>query len=94
MHFFDFCFIVKTKNVPKSAELLLISIRLHELCKKKDYSNYEHIAFELGMWTSVYWRLETGVNFELKTLIKICKLSDITLEYFFKGIELPKPSKK
>jgi transcriptional regulator with XRE-family HTH domain len=43
------------------------------------------------MSRSAYWRLETGVNFELKTLIKICKLLDITLEHFFRGIELPKP---
>lgn len=80
----------KIKDVPKSAELILISKRLRELRKKKGFSNYEHIAFELGMSRSAYWRLETGVNFELKTPIKICKLLDITLEHFFKGIELPK----
>ena len=81
----------KTINVPASAELLSISKRLRELRKKKGFNNYEHIAFELGMSRSAYWRLETGVNFELKTLIKICKLLDITIEHFFKGIELPKP---
>lgn len=41
------------------------------------------------MSRSAYWRLETGVNFELKTLIKICKLLEITLEDFFQGINLP-----
>ena len=76
-------------NLP---ELQAIALRLKELRKSKGYSNYEHIAFELGMSRSAYWRLETGVNFELKTLIKICRLLDISLEEFFKGIDIPKKS--
>jgi transcriptional regulator with XRE-family HTH domain len=76
----------------KLPELQAIATRLKELRKFKGYSNYEHIAFELGMSRSAYWRLETGVNFELKTLIKICRLLDISLEEFFKGIDIPKKS--
>ena len=64
-------------------------MRLKELRKSKGYSNYEHIAFELGMSRSAYWRLETGANFELKTLIKICRLLDVSLEEFFQGIKIP-----
>ncbi len=71
-------------------ELIAIALRLKELRKAKGYSNYEHIAFDLEMSRSAYWRLETGVNFELKTLIKICRLLDVSLEEFFKGIETPK----
>ena len=71
-------------------ELIAIALRLKELRKAKGYSNYEHIAFDLEMSRSAYWRLETGVNFELKTLIKICRLLDISLEEFFKGIDIPK----
>jgi DNA-binding Xre family transcriptional regulator len=41
------------------------------------------------MSRSAYWRLETGANFELKTLIKICRLLEISLEHFFKGIKIP-----
>lgn len=74
----------------KLPELQAIATRLKELRKLKGYSNYEHIAFELGMSRSAYWRLETGVNFEMKTLIKICRLLDISLEEFFKGIDIPK----
>lgn len=70
-------------------EFQAIAKRLKELRKSKGYSNYEHIAFELGMSRSAYWRLETGVNFELKTLIRICKLLNISLEEFFKGIDVP-----
>lgn len=70
-------------------ELDAIALRLKELRKAKGYSNYEHIAFALEMSRSAYWRLETGANFELKTLIKICRLLDVSLEDFFKGINIP-----
>lgn len=73
----------------KQPELEAIALRLKELRKLKGYTNYEHIAFELGMSRSAYWRLETGVNFELKTLIKICRLLNISLEEFFTGIKIP-----
>ena len=75
---------------PNQEELNAIALRLKELRKAKGYSNYEHIAFDLEMSRSAYWRLETGVNFELKTLIKICRLLDVSLEEFFKGIDIPK----
>lgn len=79
----------KVKQI-ESPELNAIAERLRQLRKAKGYKNYEHIAFELGMSRSAYWRLETGANFELKTLIKICKLLGLSLEEFFKGILLPK----
>ena len=73
----------------KLEELNAIANRLKELRKEKGYTNYEHIAFALEMSRSAYWRLETGANFELKTLIKICRLLDISLEEFFQGIKIP-----
>ena len=76
-------------------ELLLIAKRLKELRKQNpDYSNYESIAHDLGMSRSAYWRLETGANFELKTLIKVCRLLGVSLEDFFQGINLPKEAPK
>jgi transcriptional regulator with XRE-family HTH domain len=75
-------------------ELKAIANRLKELRKLKGYSNYEHIAFDLEMSRSAYWRLETGVNFELKTLIKICRLLDVSLEDFFKDIKIPASKQK
>lgn len=80
---------MKNSLEPLENELNSIAIRLKELRKEKGYSNYEHIAFELGMSRSAYWRLESGKNFELKTLIKICRLLNITLEEFFKGVDVP-----
>lgn len=77
------------KQKLKLEELEAIANRLKELRKVKGYTNYEHIAFALDMSRSAYWRLETGANFELKTLIKICRLLDISLEEFFHGINIP-----
>ena len=67
---------------PNHDELKTIVLRLKELRKAKGYSNYEHIAFDLEMSRSAYWRLETGANFELKKLIKIYRLLEISLEDF------------
>lgn len=78
------------KKTEKSPELEKIAARLKEIRKEKGFKNYEHIAFELGMSRSAYWRLESGENFSLKTLVRICKLLEITLEDFFDGINVPK----
>jgi transcriptional regulator with XRE-family HTH domain len=75
-------------------ELKLIAERLRQLRKSHGHSNYESIAYELNMSRSAYWRLESGKNFELKTLIKICRLLGVTLSEFFDGINFPKPVKK
>jgi transcriptional regulator with XRE-family HTH domain len=66
-----------------------IAYSLKEIRKAKGYKNYEHIAFELNMSHSAYWRLESGANFELKTLIRICILFKITLAEFFEGVTFP-----
>lgn len=81
----------KSEKLP---ELVAIANRLKELRKAKGYNNYEHIAFDLGMSRSAYWRLESGENFNLKTLIKICKLLEITLADFFEGVNVPKVAAK
>jgi transcriptional regulator with XRE-family HTH domain len=83
--------------MPKSEntkEFKLISKRLKFLRKQKGYNNYEHIAFELDMSRSAYWRLESGNNFEMKTLIKVCRLLGVSLEVFFDGIKEPSAIKK
>jgi transcriptional regulator with XRE-family HTH domain len=82
---------IKNTDLP---ELKLIAERLQMIRKEKGYSNYEHIAFALGMSRSAYWRLESGANFELKTLINICKFLGISLEDFFKGINSPQSNKE
>ena len=84
----------KSPKKDQLPELGLIAERLKELRKEKGYNNYEHIAFDLGMSRSAYWRLETGANFELRTLINICRILGVSLEDFFKGISLPETKKE
>ena len=67
-----------------------IALRLKELRKSKGYKIYEYFAFDLNMSRSAYWRLESGANFELKMLIRICELFKITLADFFEGVHFPK----
>lgn len=83
-----------TNSKSNFEEYQLIADRLKELRKEKGYSNYEHIAFELGMSRSAYWRLETGVNFELKTLIKVCRLLNVSLTEFFSKMDTSYSDKK
>jgi len=78
------------QKVDYSESYKAIANRLKELRKAHGYKNYEHIAFKLNMSRSAYWRLESGANFELKTLIRICELFKITLAEFFQGIHFPK----
>lgn len=82
------------KTPEKTPELIIIGKHLKELRKTKGYANYEHIAYDLGMSRSAYWRLESGENFSLKTLIKVCAHLGITLEEFFEGVNVPKVDKK
>jgi transcriptional regulator with XRE-family HTH domain len=64
-------------------DFLWISKRLKELRKEKGFNNYEHFAYELGMSRSAYWRIEKGSNFEMRTLLRICKLLGISVQEFF-----------
>lgn len=88
--FMNFDFMEKSITSINEKEYKAIAMRLRELRKLKGFKNYEHIAFDLGMSRSSYWKLEQGANFEIKTLIKVCRLLNVTLEEFFQGIELPK----
>jgi transcriptional regulator with XRE-family HTH domain len=84
---------LKTKPSDKIPELITIGKRLAYLRKELGFGNYEHIAYELQMSRSAYWRLESGENFSIKTLLKVCKHLNITLEEFFQGVQLPKKVK-
>jgi transcriptional regulator with XRE-family HTH domain len=82
------------KTDKKIPELAIVAARLKELRKEKGYKNYEHVAYDLDMSRSAYWRLEAGENFSLKTLVKVCKLLGVTLEEFFTDVDVPKIEKK
>jgi transcriptional regulator with XRE-family HTH domain len=76
------------KGKDTSEEVLKkIGKRLKALRKAKGFTNYEHIAYELGMSRSQYWSYEAGKNIEIKTLLRILSLLDISIVDFFAGLE-------
>ncbi len=58
--------------------------RLKYFRKSKGYSNYEHLAYDLGVSRSQYGKYENGGNIKFTTLCKILNHLDISLEEFFK----------
>lgn len=82
------------EKADKIPELIEVGNRLKVIRKEKGYKSYEHIAYELGMSRSAYYRLEAGANCSLKTLSKVCKLLGVTFDEFFAGVAVPKIEKK
>lgn len=64
-----------------------IADRIKELRIKSGYTSYETFAIENGLPRKNYWRMETGENFTINTLIRILKIHGVSLEEFFKGIK-------
>jgi len=63
-----------------------ISQKLKEIRLSKGYSSYETFAFENDLNRVQYWRIESGQNITLKTLIKVLNIHNISLEEFFKDL--------
>jgi transcriptional regulator with XRE-family HTH domain len=59
--------------------------RLKYYRKLKGYSNYEHLAYDLGISRSQYGKYEKGGNIKFTTLCKILQHLEISLEEFFKN---------
>jgi len=58
--------------------------RLRYYRKLRGYTNYEHLAYDLGISRSQYGKYENGGNIKFSTLCKILNHLDVTLENFFK----------
>jgi transcriptional regulator with XRE-family HTH domain len=57
--------------------------RLKYFRKLKGYSNYEHLAYDIGISRSQYGKYENGGNIKFTTLYKILTHLNISLEEFF-----------
>lgn len=58
--------------------------RLRYFRKKVGYTNYEHLAHDVGISRSQYGKYENGGNIKFSTLCKILAHLDISLKEFFK----------
>jgi len=67
-----------------------IGERLKYFRKKAGYNNYEYFAYDHNISRPQYGKYEAGANIQLNTLIKILKAMNVTLEEFFKGLDIPK----
>lgn len=86
---------IEDKNYEEEAIYLkTIGQRLKYFRIKAGYSNYEYFAYDHNISRPQYGKYEAGANIQLNTLIKILKAMNVTLEEFFKGINLPKSDEK
>jgi len=76
------------ENSEKNIELKInqISKKLKEIRLSKGYTSYETFAFDNNLNRVQYWRIESGSNITLKTLIKVLDIHKISLEEFFKDL--------
>jgi len=81
----------KEKKSQKEILLKTIGERLKHFRKLEGYSNHEDFAFDKGINRSQYGKYENGKSdLQISTLVKIINcFSNMTLEVFFKGIEIP-----
>lgn len=57
--------------------------RLKYYRKLRGYSNYEHLAYDIGISRSQYGKYENGGNIKFTTLCKILSHLNISLKEFF-----------
>jgi len=67
----------------ESKRLNQLGERLRYYRKLKGYSNYEHLAYDLGISRSQYGKYENGGNIKFSTLCKILDFLDVSLKEFF-----------
>lgn len=65
----------------------LIADKIKQLRIKAGYSSHENFAWEHELSRVQYWRVESGANITLKTLLRILDIHNLTLEDFFKGVK-------
>lgn len=63
-----------------------IGERLKELRIEGGYTSYEKFAWDNELNRVQYWRMESGANVTIKSLIKVVNIHKLSLEEFFKDI--------
>lgn len=63
-----------------------IADRIKDLRIEAGYSSYEQFAHKHDIQAKQYWRLESGHNFTISSLLRILDIHKLTLEEFFRGL--------
>lgn len=69
----------------ETVKLNQLGERLRHYRKLRGYSNYEHLAYDIGISRSQYGKYESGGNIKFSTLIKILDHLDVSLKDFFEN---------
>jgi DNA-binding XRE family transcriptional regulator len=67
-------------------EILQVAEKIKALRIEKGSTSYENFAFTHDINRVQYYRIEKGQNITLKTLIKVLKIHNLTLQEFFKDL--------
>jgi len=67
-------------------EILQVAEKIKTLRVKAGFTSYETFAFTHDINRVQYYRIEKGQNITLKTLIKVLKIHELTLQDFFKDL--------
>jgi transcriptional regulator with XRE-family HTH domain len=74
------------KKLNSDEVLKKIGERLKQLRIEKGYSSYEQFAWDNELNRVQYWRMESGANVTIKSILKVIEIHNLTLEEFFKNI--------
>ena len=70
-----------------------VGISLKKLRKEAGYKSYEQFAFENNLSRIQYWKMESGNNFTIKSLIKVLNIHNIDLALFLASLNNISPLK-
>lgn len=76
------------ENSEEKTLLLLekVAKKIKQLRKDKGYTSFQAFAYDFELNRVQYWRIESGKNITLKTLIKVLEIHQISLADFFKDL--------
>lgn len=67
-------------------EILQVAEKIKDLRIKAGFTSYENFAFTKDINRVQYYRIEKGQNITLKTLIKVLKIHNLTIQEFFRDL--------
>lgn len=73
----------RQKNIDSNLAFRSIGEKIRELRLKAGYDSYETFANDHDLDRKQYWRLESGVNLTIKSLVKVLEVHQISLKEFF-----------
>lgn len=68
-----------------------VGIALKKLRKEAGYKSYEQFAFENNLSRIQYWKMESGNNFTIKSLINVLNIHNIELALFLVSLKSISP---